>query len=244
MNDESVTGQTDHSLDVNNGDSSAPVLQLSKNQQKKRRRQEAARQKHLAKKAEEKAARKASQQKKLAEREQHIAQMTEEERQAWDQQTQGKRQVSLRSPATHMPLAPYDDSPLAPGAAENLADTVTASPSDVYFAYMAPYHIFRMLQMSQAVLDNMQARKQAEMDRKEKLQRALDSGQRIIIDLDFADKMTGAELRSVCKQLAYSYSANTRAAQPGHLILTSYQASLLPSEGLRWKGTPLGKQEL
>ena len=80
------------------------------------------------------------------------------------------------------------------------------------------------------VTDNTQARKQAEKDRKEKLQRALDSGQRIVIDLDFADKMTGAELRSVCKQLAYSYSANTRAAQPGHLILTSYQASLLPSE--------------
>ena len=84
------------------------------------------------------------------------------------------------------------------------------------------------LHMSQAMMDTMQARKQAEKDRKEKLQRALDSGQRIIIDLDFADKMTGAELRSVCKQLAYSYSANTRAAQPGHLILTSYQASLLP----------------
>ncbi|CAK0787872.1 hypothetical protein CVIRNUC_011094 [Coccomyxa viridis] len=162
VEDESVGCQADHSLDVNNADSSAPVTQLSKNQQKKQRRQEAARQKHLAKKAEEKAARKASQEKKLAEREQHIAQMTEKERQAWDQQTQGKRQ----------------------------------------------------------------ARKQAEKDRKEKLQRALDSGQRIIIDLDFADKMTGAELRSVCKQLAYSYSANTRAARPGHLILTSYQANL------------------
>ena len=71
------------------------------------------------------------------------------------------------------------------------------------------------------------------------MQRALDSGQRIIIDLDFADKMTGAELRSVCKQLAYSYSANTRAAQPGHLILTSYQAGLPPSEDLRLEGTPM-----
>ena len=97
VEDENVGCQADHSLDVNNADSSAPVIRLSKNQQKKQRRQEAARQKHLAKKAEEKAARKASQEKKLAEREQHIAQMTEEERQAWDQQTQGKRQVSVRS---------------------------------------------------------------------------------------------------------------------------------------------------
>ena len=91
--------------------------------------------------------------------------------------------------------------------------------------------------MSQLMTDSMQARKQAEKDRKEKMQRALDSGQRIIIDLDFADKMTGAELRSVCKQLAYSYSANTRAAQPGHLILTSYQAGRPPSEDLRLEGT-------
>ena len=71
-----------------------------------------------------------------------------------------------------------------------------------------------------------QARKQGERERKEKLKKALDSGQRIIIDLGFADKMTGAEIRSLCQQLAYSYSANTRAAQPAHLILTSYDVSL------------------
>ena len=80
-----------HDPGVNNGDSSAPAPQLSKNQQKKQRRQEAARQKLLAKKIKEKAARKASQEKKLAEREQRIARMTDEERQAWDQRTQEKR---------------------------------------------------------------------------------------------------------------------------------------------------------
>ena len=101
VEDESIACQADHSLDVNNGNSSAPVLQLSKNQQKKQRRQEAARQKYVTKKSEEKAARKASQEKKLAEREQHIAQMTEDERKAWDQQTQEKRQVSLRSSSSH-----------------------------------------------------------------------------------------------------------------------------------------------
>jgi tRNA (guanine9-N1)-methyltransferase len=71
-----------------------------------------------------------------------------------------------------------------------------------------------------------QARKQGERERKEKLQRALESGQRIIIDLGFTDKMTGAEVRSLCQQLAYSYSANTRAGQPAHLILTSYDVSV------------------
>lgn len=80
-------------LDVNNGDSCPPVPQLSKNQQKKQRRQEFARQKVLAKKAEDKAARKATQEKKLVEREQRIAEMTEEERKAWYERTQEKRQV-------------------------------------------------------------------------------------------------------------------------------------------------------
>ena len=105
MEDESVACQADHSLDVNNADSSAPVTQLSKNQQKKQRRQEAARQRHVAKNAEEKAARKASQEKKLAEWAPPLAQMTEEERQAWDQQTQGKRQVSVRSSSSPHAIA-------------------------------------------------------------------------------------------------------------------------------------------
>ena len=86
-----------HDLGVNNGDSSAPVPQLSKNQQKKQRRQEAARQKLLAKKADDKAARKLSQEKKLAEREQRIAQMTEEEKEAWNQKSQEKREVCTLS---------------------------------------------------------------------------------------------------------------------------------------------------
>lgn len=86
-----------HDLGVNNGDSSAPVPHLSKNQQKKQRRQEAARQKLLAKKADDKAARKLSQEKKLAEREQRIAQMTEDEKEAWNQKSQEKREVCAHS---------------------------------------------------------------------------------------------------------------------------------------------------
>lgn len=81
----------------------------------------------------------------------------------------------------------------------------------------------------------VQARKQGEQERKEKLRRALKSGQRIIIDLAFADKMTGAEVRSLCQQLSYSYSANSRAAQPAQLILTGYDVSPAPS------GTSLAK---
>lgn len=73
-----------------------------------------------------------------------------------------------------------------------------------------------------------QARKQTDRERKEKLQQAQETGQRIIIDLAFADKMTGAELRSMCQQLSYSYSANARATKPAHLILTGYEVTSTP----------------
>lgn len=49
---------------------------------------------------------------------------------------------------------------------------------------------------------------------------AVEKGQRILIDLSFADKMSDVELRSLCQQLAYCYHANSRAADPVHLILT------------------------
>ena len=85
-----------------------------------------------------------------------------------------------------------------------------------------------VLHLSQIFLHGLQARKQCEREKKEKLQRALESGQQIIIDMDFADKMTGAEVRSLCQQLSYSYSVNNRAAQPAHLILTGYEVTSSP----------------
>ena len=69
----------------------------------------------------------------------------------------------------------------------------------------------------------MQARKQSASEKKARLQQALREGQRIVIDMDFADKMTPAEIKSLCQQLLYCYSANTRAQNPAHLILTSLE---------------------
>lgn len=53
------------------------------------------------------------------------------------------------------------------------------------------------------------------------LLQALESGQRIVIDLDFEDKMSETEVKSLCQQLGYCYGENTRAKEPAHLILTS-----------------------
>ena len=204
-----------HDSGVNNGDSSAPVPQLSKNQQKKQKRQEAARQKMLFKKAEEKAARKASQEKKLAEREQRMAQMTEEEKEAWNQRSQEKREVCAHSFVLRS------------------CNCITSAASPVVLCMLSrPCRVREGIDSMAAAscactdpLTDAQARKQTDKERKEKLQRAQESGQRIIIDLSFADKMTGAEVRSMCQQLSYSYSANARVTKPAHLILTGYEVS-------------------
>jgi hypothetical protein len=67
----------------------------------------------------------------------------------------------------------------------------------------------------------MQARKQTSQEKRARLQQGQREGQRILIDLEFADKMTHEEIKSLCKQLLYSYSANVRAQKPAQLILTS-----------------------
>ena len=67
----------------------------------------------------------------------------------------------------------------------------------------------------------MQTRKQTSQEKRAWLQRGQREGQRILIDLDFADMMTHEEIKSLCKQLLYCYSANVRAQNPAQLILTS-----------------------
>lgn len=77
---------------------------MSKNKQKKLKRQAAFEAKKAAKKAEEKAAKRAHQERKLSEVQKMIADMSESERQAWEEQMAQKRQVySLMSCQSHSP---------------------------------------------------------------------------------------------------------------------------------------------
>lgn len=46
-------------------------------------------------------------------------------------------------------------------------------------------------------------------------------GQKIIVDLDFAELMDEDEIRSLVQQLSYCYGANKRAAVPANLIFTN-----------------------
>jgi len=52
---------------------------------------------------------------------------------------------------------------------------------------------------------------------------ALETGQKVVIDLDFADYMRENEQKSICGQLAYTWHFNCAAAHPLHLVLTSVQ---------------------
>ena len=64
-------------------------------------------------------------------------------------------------------------------------------------------------------MPGLQERQQQGKSRKEALHQALQSGQRLIIDLDFQDSMSGSELKSLCKQLVYCWSANLKVCTLG-----------------------------
>jgi len=64
------------------------------------------------------------------------------------------------------------------------------------------------------------SRKNEKENRKVRLEKAMQSGQRIVIDLDFSDKMTNSELKSMCQQVSYCYHVNCTSPTPCHLILS------------------------
>lgn len=64
-------------------------------------------------------------------------------------------------------------------------------------------------------------------ERRNRLQTAMERGQRIVVDLEFENLMTENELKSIAQQLAYCYGANTRASVPAHLILTGVKGKML-----------------
>ena len=71
-----------------------------------------------------------------------------------------------------------------------------------------PLHLHLGLGVS--FLRVLQERQQQGKNRKEALQQAVLSGQRLVIDLDFEDCMSDTELKSLCKQLVYCWSANLK----------------------------------
>ncbi|XP_002963803.2 tRNA (guanine(9)-N1)-methyltransferase [Selaginella moellendorffii] len=57
--------------------------------------------------------------------------------------------------------------------------------------------------------------------RKEKLNKALEAGQNLVIDFQFSDQMTDQEIANMSQQIMYCYAANARAPVSVRLSLTS-----------------------
>jgi len=74
--------------------------------------------------------------------------------------------------------------------------------------------------------EKVAARNKQRNERKERMTQAIESGQRIVIDLEFPHLMTDGEQRSMAHQVSYSYGTNTRTSVPAHLILSGVQGTM------------------
>ena len=74
--------------------------------------------------------------------------------------------------------------------------------------------------------EKVAARNKERIQKKERLTKAIVSGQRIVIDLEFPHLMTEGEQRSMAHQVSYSYGSNTRTSVPAHLILSGLQGTM------------------
>ncbi|OMO76921.1 tRNA (guanine-N1-)-methyltransferase, eukaryotic [Corchorus capsularis] len=60
----------------------------------------------------------------------------------------------------------------------------------------------------------------------ERLTKAKDNGQNIVVDLEFSHLMTHSEIHSLVQQIMYCYAVNGRCSTPAHLWLTGCQGEL------------------
>ncbi|KAK9844836.1 hypothetical protein WJX74_007450 [Apatococcus lobatus] len=70
------------------------------------------------------------------------------------------------------------------------------------------------------------ARKAQTQEKRSRLQQAMETGQTIVLDLSSAHLMSDLELKSMCQQIAHSYSYNVRATTPCSLHLCSFQGRM------------------
>ncbi|KAG2430279.1 hypothetical protein HXX76_010374 [Chlamydomonas incerta] len=91
------------------------------------------------------------------------------------------------------------------------------------FATMTDEQKKTMREEKQAKLN---AHKEAEKALKERLKASLESGPKVVIDLDWEDKMTENDIRHLVQQLSFSYSANKQVEKPVHMMLTSFKGAV------------------
>ncbi|XP_011040157.1 PREDICTED: tRNA (guanine(9)-N1)-methyltransferase-like isoform X1 [Populus euphratica] len=74
--------------------------------------------------------------------------------------------------------------------------------------------------------ERMGKRAEEKEEKTQRLRKAKESGQNIVIDLEFADLMTTSEIHSLVQQIIYCYAVNGRCASPGHLWLTGCRGEM------------------
>ncbi|KAK3010024.1 hypothetical protein RJ639_010987 [Escallonia herrerae] len=74
--------------------------------------------------------------------------------------------------------------------------------------------------------ERMEKRSKEREMKNERLARANESGQNVVIDLEFADLMAANEIHSLVQQIMYCYAVNGRCAAPAHLWLAGNQGEM------------------
>ncbi|XP_030512892.1 tRNA (guanine(9)-N1)-methyltransferase isoform X1 [Rhodamnia argentea] len=74
--------------------------------------------------------------------------------------------------------------------------------------------------------ERMEKRSEEREGKLRRLEGARESGQKIVIDLEFAHLMSANEISSLCQQIMYCYAVNGRCAYPCHLWLTGCEGEM------------------
>ncbi|CAN1336868.1 tRNA (guanine(9)-N1)-methyltransferase [Linum perenne] len=74
--------------------------------------------------------------------------------------------------------------------------------------------------------ERMDTRSEERNQKLERLSKAREQGQNIVIDLEFAHLMAVSEIHSLVQQIMYCYAENGRCKVPGHLWLTGCQGDM------------------
>lgn len=85
----------------------------------------------------------------------------------------------------------------------------------------------KMIESRKSLRKERMDKRSEERERKtERLSRAKQCGQKIVIDLEFSHLMTPSEINSLVQQIMYCYAVNGRCSEPGHLWLTGCKGEM------------------
>ncbi|XP_078160438.1 tRNA (guanine(9)-N1)-methyltransferase-like [Carex rostrata] len=89
------------------------------------------------------------------------------------------------------------------------------------FESLSPEEKAKLLESNkEATWERIKREKEEHRKKIERLNKAAEVGQKVLLDLDFEDHMTANEIQSLSQQIICCYGANSRSTNPTHLWLT------------------------